>query len=57
MNACYNSAMDIDKALGVIWMFLVATGVIVALLWYSGNIPLENQEQSTIYNTQGTISR
>ena len=44
--------LDMDKALGVIWMFLVASGVIVSLLWYSGNIPLKPQEQSSIYLQQ-----
>lgn len=42
--------MDMDRALGVIWMFVLATSVIVGLLWYSGTIPLRLQDRTISYS-------
>lgn len=42
--------LDMNKSLGVIWMFLVAAGVILGLLWYAGTIPLQLDDQMISYS-------
>lgn len=42
--------MNMDRALGVIGMFLVAAGVILGLLWYAGTIPVRFGDQMISYS-------